>query len=33
MYFVDRTAVVVKPTAKFLEWLKSLDDDMPDLTL
>ena len=33
MYFVDRTAVVVKPTAKFLEWLKSLNGDMPDLTL
>ena len=33
MYFVDRTAVVLKPTAKFLEWLKSSDDDMPDLTI
>ncbi|MDO5640273.1 MAG: hypothetical protein Q4G28_10450 [Neisseria sp.] len=33
MYFVDRTAVVLKPTAKFLEWLKSSDEDMPDLTI
>ncbi|UOO83150.1 hypothetical protein LVJ83_06750 [Uruburuella testudinis] len=33
MYFVDRTAVVLKPTVKFLEWLKSLDDDMPELTI
>ena len=33
MYFVDRTAVVLKPTARFLEWLKSADDNIPDLTL
>ena len=33
MYFVDRTAVVLKPTAAFLAWLKSVDEDIPDLTL
>ena len=33
MYFVDRTAVVLKPTARFLEWLKSSDENMPDLTV
>lgn len=33
MYFVDRTAVVLKPTAVFLTWLKQSDDDFPDLTL
>ncbi len=33
MYFVDRTAVVLKPTDVFLTWLKSTDADMPDLTL
>lgn len=33
MYFVDRSAVVLKPTQAFLEWLKSTDEDMPDLTL
>ena len=33
MYFVDRTAVVLKPTARFLEWLKTADSDMPDLSL
>lgn len=33
MYFVDRTAVVLKPTAQFLAWLKSTDESMPDLTL
>ncbi len=33
MYFVDRTAVVLKPTEAFLSWLKSTDADMPDLTL
>ncbi len=33
MYFVDRTAVVLKPTAKFLEWLKTADSDMPDLSI
>lgn len=29
MYFVDRTAVVLKPTARFLEWLKSADEICP----
>ena len=33
MYFVDRTAVVLKPTAHFLTWLKQADENMPDLTL
>ncbi|MCF7521742.1 hypothetical protein L4G92_06745 [Neisseria sp. ZJ106] len=33
MYFVDRSAVVLKPTARFLEWLKAADENMPDLTL
>lgn len=33
MYFVDRTAVVLKPTDAFLAWLKSVDEDMPELTL
>ena len=33
MYFVDRTAVVLKPTARFLKWLKSADENMPDLTV
>lgn len=33
MYFIDRTAVVLKPTARFLDWLKSADGDMPDITL
>ncbi len=33
MYFVDRTAVVLKPTEAFLNWLKSTDADLPDLTL
>lgn len=33
MYFVDRTAVVLKPTVRFLEWLKSTDENMPDLTI
>ncbi|MBF0803390.1 MULTISPECIES: hypothetical protein [Neisseria] len=33
MYFVDRTAVVLKPTANFLAWLKQTDENMPDLTL
>ena len=33
MYFVDRSAVVVKPTEAFLAWLKSTGDDLPDLTL
>lgn len=33
MYFVDRTAVVLKPTEIFLQWLKQSDSDLPDLTL
>ena len=33
MFFVDRMAVVLKPTKVFLDWLKSTDEDMPDLTL
>lgn len=33
MYFVDRSAVVLKPTQVFLDWLKSSDADMPDITL
>lgn len=33
MYFVDRSAVVLKPTQKFLDWLKSTDENMPELTL
>lgn len=33
MYFVDRTAVVLKPTQAFLDWLKSSDDDLPEMTL
>ncbi|MDO5059131.1 MAG: hypothetical protein Q4D82_04210 [Neisseria sp.] len=33
MYFVDRSAVVVKPTQKFLDWLKSTDENAPELTL
>lgn len=33
MYFVDRSAVVLKPTEAFLKWLKATDADMPDLTL
>ncbi|MDF7676306.1 hypothetical protein PT286_06115 [Neisseriaceae bacterium ESL0693] len=33
MYFVDRSAVVLKPTQVFLDWLKSSDEDMPDITL
>lgn len=33
MYFVDRTAVVLKPTSNFLAWLKQADENMPDLTL
>lgn len=33
MYFVDRTAVVLKPTEAFLTWLKSVDENMPDITL
>lgn len=33
MYFVDRTAVVLKPTGQFLHWLKTASPEMPDLTL
>ncbi|UOP05073.2 hypothetical protein [Conchiformibius kuhniae] len=33
MYLIDRTVVVLKPTQAFLDWLKSCDDDLPDLTL
>ena len=33
MYFVDRSAVVLKPTQNFLDWLKSTDQDVPDLTI
>lgn len=33
MYFVDRTAAVLKPTETFLKWLQETDDDMPELTL
>lgn len=33
MYFVDRTAVVLKPTEAFLSWLKGADADMPEITL
>ncbi|MBP6563717.1 MAG: hypothetical protein KA214_09620 [Neisseriaceae bacterium] len=33
MYFVDRAAVVIKPTESFLIWLKSVDKEGVDLTL
>lgn len=33
MYFVDRSAVVLKPTQVFLDWLKSTDENAPELTL
>ncbi|MDO4434188.1 MAG: hypothetical protein Q4B82_06380 [Alysiella sp.] len=34
MYFIDRTAVVLKPTAIFLQWLNQVNgDSLPDLTL
>ena len=33
MYFVDRSAVVLKPTQVFLDLLKSVDEDMPELSL
>lgn len=33
MFFVDRSAAVLKPTQVFLDWLKSTDDNMPDLTV
>lgn len=35
MYFVDRTAVVLKPAQAFLDWLKQSESggSLPDLTL
>lgn len=33
MYFVDRTAVVLKPTDVFLNWLNEHEDNLPDLTI
>ena len=33
MFFVDRSAAVLKPTQVFLDWLKSTADNMPDLTV
>ena len=33
MYFVDRTAVVLKPTARFLDWLNHIDEEGVNLTL
>ena len=33
MYFVDRSAVVLKPTEHFLAWLNNTQEDMPDLIL
>ena len=33
MFFVDRTAAVLKPTERFLQWLNDSQEDMPDLTL
>lgn len=33
MFFVDRSAVIVKPTAVFLDWLNGTSDSLPDLTL
>lgn len=33
MFFVDRSAVVLKPTQDFLDWLKKCDEDMPEITL
>ncbi|MGE9658204.1 hypothetical protein ACQP6C_06875 [Snodgrassella alvi] len=33
MYFVDRSAIVLKPAQAFLDWLKSTSDDLPELTL
>ncbi|MDK4681186.1 hypothetical protein [Kingella negevensis] len=33
MFFVDRSAVVLKPTQVFLDWLNGTDDNLPDLTL
>ena len=33
MYFVDRSAVVLKPTQAFLDWLFTTDEDMPEITL
>lgn len=33
MYLVDRTAVVLKPSEAYLAWLKSVDEDLPEITL
>ncbi|PIT11322.1 hypothetical protein BHC46_03345 [Snodgrassella alvi] len=33
MYFVDRSAVVLKPAQAFLDWLQNTSADLPDLTL
>ena len=33
MYFVDRTAVVLKPTVRFLDWLNHIDEEGVNLTL
>lgn len=33
MFFVDRSAAVLKPTQKFLDWLKAGSDDLPELGL
>ena len=33
MYWVDRTAVVLKPTEVYLAWLKSVDENLPEITL
>lgn len=33
MFLIDRCAAVLKPTEAFLAWLKSSDDDLPELTL
>ena len=33
MYFVDRSAAVIKPKQPFLDWLKSVEKNDLDLTL
>lgn len=33
MYFVDRSAVVLKPAQAFLDWLHQTSEDLPELTL
>ena len=33
MYFVDRSAVVLKPTEHFLAWLNNTQEDMPDYAM